>query len=544
MSAFNAVRRSRLWSFHLVTCSLLLLPCATFAQDSADLAELVETRDKVPILKAAVPYEMKDGVVEIELSEYAGYAGLIAANGGLDPSDDSHFAKHHGFKVKLTLSEEESWSALNSGKLAGSATTVDVLAAYGSQFKVKVPALIGFSRGATGLVVRKDVKTINDLKGKILPVCQFTEGDFLIRYLAQEAGLGIMQLGDPPWKPAPDKVNLVFCADGFGAGDIFERDVRKKLNLFAGCVTWDPKTGEVADACKDDAYVLTTTANLLVVADVLILNDGFAKANPKIVAGLVDGLLAGNAMVRAEPARHAAAIEKAFGWEAGDAVTELKKVHLANYPENDAFFNGTIDAAGSFKYLFETATALYRPQLAASPVSGDTVLSLDALNAAGASGAFKDQRADIKPIKLAVDLGESSAEEAETSLLSKNVRIEFMPNSAEVDADKNGSNKTAMEKIVSLMRVSPGSVVLLRGHADNLKLEEYKKKPDHDPKKVRDGELRLKALSEERCNAVKKLLMGTHKAEAGRVRVEGVGVSEATGDPEFDRRVEVQWFTK
>jgi NitT/TauT family transport system substrate-binding protein len=44
------------------------------------------------------------------------------------------------------VSEEESWSALNSGKLAGSVTTTDVLAVYGRQFKVKVPAQIGFAR--------------------------------------------------------------------------------------------------------------------------------------------------------------------------------------------------------------------------------------------------------------------------------------------------------------------------------------------------------------------------------------------------------------
>ena len=31
--------------------------------------------------------------------------------------------KKHGFKLKITLSEEESWSALNSGKMAASATT-------------------------------------------------------------------------------------------------------------------------------------------------------------------------------------------------------------------------------------------------------------------------------------------------------------------------------------------------------------------------------------------------------------------------------------
>ena len=75
--------------------------------------------------------------------------------------------------------------------MAASATTVDVLAVYGRQFQVVVPVQIGFSRGADGIVVRKDIKRINDLKGKILAASQFTEADFFIRYLAQEAGLGV-----------------------------------------------------------------------------------------------------------------------------------------------------------------------------------------------------------------------------------------------------------------------------------------------------------------------------------------------------------------
>ncbi len=74
---------------------------------------------EVPRLDAAAPFTPKDNIVPIEISEYAGYAGLIAANGGLDPSENSVFFKNHGFKVKLSISEDESWSDLNPGKIAG-----------------------------------------------------------------------------------------------------------------------------------------------------------------------------------------------------------------------------------------------------------------------------------------------------------------------------------------------------------------------------------------------------------------------------------------
>src|SRR5829696_2915861 len=177
------------------------IPRSAAPQNSPDSdkmahSELVETQTEVPPLTPPAAYQPKDNIVDIELSEYAGYAELIVANGGLEPSETSPFFKKHGFKLRIKLSEEESWSALNAGKMAASATTVDVLAVYGRQFQVSVPAQIGFSRGADGVVVRKELKRINGLKGKVLATSQFTEADFFIRYLAQEAGLGVHMLRD------------------------------------------------------------------------------------------------------------------------------------------------------------------------------------------------------------------------------------------------------------------------------------------------------------------------------------------------------------
>jgi NitT/TauT family transport system substrate-binding protein len=512
----------------------------------AESAELVETRTQVPRLKAAATCQVKDNVVEIELSEYAGYAGMIAANNGLEPNEDSYFFRNHNFKVKLTLSEEESWSALNSGKMAGSATTVDVIAAYGSQFKVTVPALIGFSRGATSIVVRKNIRKINDLKGKIIATCQFTEADFFIRYLASEAGLGLNQLADLDSTPDPEKINLVFCADGFASGDFFARDVKRGFDKLAGCVTWNPKTSEVIQGCGGDVLLLASTSNMLVVADILILNEGFARENPGIVEGLVDGLLAGNDMVRREPARHAKTISGAFGWEEAETLDELKKVHLANLPENIAFFDGTIDSAGSFGYLFETAAELYRPQLLEQPLAPREVYEMDALKTIQSSGRFRDQKASIEPIKLDIGLGEQTVRDKAESLLSKDIRIEFEPNRSEIMGDIAG-NSEAIENILKLLQVAPGSTILLRGHADGVKLQEFKEGRDYKAaggeERYRQGKLKLKALSWERCESTKDVLVSKYGIAADRIEIEGVGIDEPTGKgPDKDRRVEVRWF--
>jgi NitT/TauT family transport system substrate-binding protein len=185
--------------------------------------------------------------------------------------------------------------------MAASATTVDVLAVYGKQFQVAVPAQIGFSRGADGIVVRNSIKRINDLKGKILATAQFTEADFFIRYLAQEAGLGVNMLADFRTAPDAQKLNLVFCEDAFAAGDLFLREMNR--GQLAGCVTWAPKTTEVVEQSGGKAHILTTNRNLLIIADIFIVNKGFAQQNPEKVAGLVNGLLEGNRLVNTNQGR-------------------------------------------------------------------------------------------------------------------------------------------------------------------------------------------------------------------------------------------------
>jgi len=510
-------------------------PSPAAAANDVQAPELAELETEVPGLPAPVAYQPKDNVVDVELSEYAGYAGFVAANGGLAPSTNSLFFKKHGFQVALRLSEEESWPALNTGKMAASATTADVLAIYGKQFQIIVPAQIGFSRGADGVVVRSDIKRINALKGKTLATSQFTEADFFIRYLAQEAGLAINPLPDLKTAPDPDKLNLVYCKDAFAAGDLFLRLLKQGSPLLAGCVTWDPKTSEVADASEGKAHVLTTSKNLLVIADIFIVNKGFAQQHPDLVAGLVDGLLEGNRMVRDNPESQYDVIGKAFKWDRQKTKDELAKVHLANLPENLAFFSGAIDAAGSFGGIYQSAIYAYGNSLIKDPADSDHFVDLQFLKKAEQSGNFKDQKIAIKPISAG-----SAAPVEGDPVLSKDIRFLFAANETKLDLS-SGDNRANLEMIKKMLQVSPGSTVLLRGHVDNSKEEEFRKTGGEAY--VRTMALRSVELSKERAAEVKRLLVEQCGVDAARVEIVGRGWQEPIGtDPEQNRRVEVQWF--
>ena len=524
--------------------NLFLLPIFLFtpllyAQDNklADLVELVETRHEIPKIKASGPYNVKDKTGDIELSEYAGYSGLIVANGGLKPNENSYFTKKHGFKVNITLSEEDSWSALNSGRLGVSAHTVDVVAALGKQFDILVPALIGYSRGADGIVVTKDIKKLNDLKGKVLTTSQFSESEFFLRYLAGEAGLKVSLLDDITQKPNPDTVNLVFCADAFAAGDLFIKETKTGKKRLSGCITWEPKTSEVVEKLDGKCSILTTNKNLLIIADILIVNKHFSEKNPEMIKGLVEGVIYGNTLLRDEPAKHLDVVAKAFDWTIDETKVELDKVHLANLPENKAFFSGTLSSAGSFNYIYETSRLVYGNKLIGQPHESDKIILDKHISEIDKSGIFKGQLTGIEPKRIKLDAAEASEEDA---ILSKDLQFKFKANKSELDMLVE-ENKNAVESIKNLLTVSPGSRIVLRGHADGSNLEEHRKHGGEAA--VRDAILTLKELSKSRCSELKRVLTEKYNIDEFRISIFPVGPDEPTGKgPIADRRVEVKWL--
>lgn len=509
---------------------------ATATDTASEQVPTAEVQQEVPRLSPPSPYVVKDNTIDVEISEYAGYAGLIVANGGLAPNENSTFFKNHGFKVRLSVSEDENWSDFNAGKLAASVTTVDVLAAYGKQLYATVPAQIGFSRGADGVVVRSDIKRINDLKGKVVASAQFTEVDFFIRYLAQEAGLSIRMLPNLDAQPDPEKLNLVYTDEGFAAGDLFLDDIKRGNNKLAGCVTWEPKVSEVVEQSGGKARVLTTNKNLLIIADILIAHRGFATEQPKMVAGLVQGLLEGNRLVREQPDAYLDVVGKAFKWSREDTKAELSKVHLSNLPENLAFFSGAIDAAGSFGGIFQSAVLAYGSDLIKDPADPERFLALQDLQALEKSGVFKGQQVAIAPIRS----GTSASVETDP-LLSKDIRFLFEANSATLD-QSNSDNLKNLESIKRLLQVSPGSTILLRGHVDNAMVDEFRRKGGEAF--VRQMALKAMELSRNRAAEIKRLMAEKHHVDPARIEVVGRGWEEPSGPvSELNRRVEVQWFT-
>src|SRR3982751_2454162 len=509
----------------------------TVTKPEGDAPSPIEPVIGTPTLEAANTYAPKDNTLRIDISEYAGYGGLIVANGGLEPNADSFFAKEYGFKVAISMSESETWSPLNNGRLAATATTADALAVLGRQFDAIIPIQLGYSPGADMVVVDRGITSVNALGGKILAASQFNESEFFIRYLAQEAGLPVTVLRDLDSKPKADTLGLVFYEDAFAACDAYQHELASGNQRLNGCVGWTPKTDEVIEASKGAAKALVSNRNLLVIADVLAVNKGFAKAHPEMVKGLVHGILEGNRRLRDNQAENIAVVAKAFKWSDAEARDELAHVHLSNAPENRAFFAGTIDSAGSFGGIFQSSVLAYGSVIknATDPARFTDTSFLDAL---AKRSPFAEQKIAIAPIRTA-----SQAAREGDPLLSKAIRFFFEPNSSNLDRNA-AQNQEYLQTVKRFLQVSPGSTVLLRGHVDNARVNEFRQSGGEQL--VQSMALKAMELSRQRAMAVHDALLAKFP-EIDKTRVESVGRGweepTATSDPAQNRRGEVQWFT-
>jgi NitT/TauT family transport system substrate-binding protein len=104
------------------------------------------------------------------------------------------------------------------------------------------------------------------------------------------------------------------------------------------------------------------------------------------------------------------------------------------------------------------------------------------------------------------------------------------------------ANLTNLDSIRELMRVSPGSTIVLRGHVDNTLVEDFRKSGGEAL--VRSMALKAMQLSKDRADEVLKRLVEKYpQIEKNRLETVGRGWDEPVSkNGEENRRVEVQWF--
>lgn len=506
-------------------------------------ASLVQ-RSAIPAVSGVSDYARpaKNGkvVVEFPINVWPGWAPIIVANQGLEPNDQSVFAKKYGFYVRLSIVDDpvKARDLFASGQSHVLWGTLDMIALFAPEL-VKdsrtVPVVcqqIDFSAGGDGIVARGNIRSINDFRltggqRKKVVLAQNSPSHYLIMSLLIDAGID------------PGDVDFRWAADAPSAAKIFVQD--SSYDAFVG---WSPDIYNVTDRLPGTRLVVTTSTANHLIADVWAVRNDFYHDHPEIISGLVQGIFDGMDSVRKDPQNAARALAMAFKLPEEDCVKMIGKdggiaegdAHLTNYRENSKFFLDPFNPS-NFEVVWNSASTIYKSLGAITTTVPPNRVKASSILAALAD-ANKDSRDLSQPTFRPDALMKLSAEAGAGQVLTKAVMISFEPNKSTLNPAYDNSIPATLEEIGKLAGKFGNAYIIIEGNTDASR------------KGIVPTDL-VRQLSYDRADAVRRAIMDKFKFDPNKFKVVGNGWDNPLpgctdpSNPEHNRknrRVEVKVF--
>jgi NitT/TauT family transport system substrate-binding protein len=277
--------------------------------------------------------------LKLGYSVWVGYGPLFIAR-------DKGYFKEEGLNVELIKVEDPKnrFAALAAGQLNGLVSTLDTMTLY---WKPETPfvAICGLddSSGGDGILVKKELNSLKDLKGKTVAVNVGSVSHFFLSYLLQQNGMSDADL----------KLNKM------SQGDAAAAIVAGRVDA---AVTWQP---HLSKAAKDpNVKILITSKDTPgLIVDVLIVRKDLLATNPEAGQRLVRAWNKSIEYQKANPDDAAAIMAKGLGgfYEKPDDIkADLTGATLYDKARNTEFFSGSGPgtAAATVKFAIDLWTQL------------------------------------------------------------------------------------------------------------------------------------------------------------------------------------------
>lgn len=516
---------------------------AAEAPDTATITTVKEYNyvpsQRLPDVKGVSNYkEMEARTVRFAINVWAGWAPIIYANGGFAANKLWQAPGGEPFKVELVLIDDP--VAMRDAYAAGDVhigwATVDMLPLLleslqkDSRVMPRVFQQIDWSNGGDGIVVRENIRTAADLRGKTVVLAQNSPSHYFVLNTLINAGV------------EPAEVDFRYTNTAFEAAAAFNAD--KKI---AGVVSWAPDIYNLSDVKGNKLLVSTGTANKLI-ADVWFARADFAKDHPAIIEGLVRGIFDAMIELDAQDAKTKVAEWMAEGYSlpAADALAMLPDAHWTNFAENREFFLNQNNPT-NFERTYNSAYVLYRKVGAVSSrVNFDQIADFSVLQKLAKEPKYANQTSNYG-INFA-PLSASAIQSESPEILTKTVVIHFFPNSwdlfKKVVKDKGGKSveelydpnvNFVLEEIAKLAGSYGAARIVIEGHTDGSMRGAV---PD----------TAVKELSSNRANAVKtELIRKFPSLDPNQFSAQGMGWARPADQNDADnhaknRRVEIKVY--
>ena len=275
------------------------------------------------------------GTIRLAVSSWVGYGPLWLA-------EEKGFFYEEGINVDLTLVEvsADRITAMKAGRLDASATTVDTWTLFAAQGAELVQVLAtDESAGGDGIVAKKEIATIADLKGKTVAFQSASTSQFFLAYALDQNGLTL------------DDVEPLDMSSG-DAGAAF---VAGQVDA---AVTWQPWLSQARET-EFGHVLLDTRQTPGVIVDTVAFRPEFVEENPPAVAAFVRAYYRAVDYWKSNPDDANAIMAQSLTMETPDFVATLADLQLWGAEENRAYF-GTPDAPGPIFDLVTQAGEFYQ----------------------------------------------------------------------------------------------------------------------------------------------------------------------------------------
>jgi NitT/TauT family transport system substrate-binding protein len=374
----------------------------------------------LPEVKGISSYTaMADRTVRFAINVWAGWSPIIYANNGFKAGKVWKAPGGKDFKVELVLIDDPvaMRDAYAAGTLHVGWATLDMIPLFleglrkDTRVMPRVYQQVDWSNGGDGIVVRENIKTMADLRGKTVVLAQNSPSHYFVLNALINAGV------------QPAEIDFKFTQDAFQAAAAFNADKR-----IAGCVSWAPDIYNLEKVKGNRLIVTTATANKLI-ADVWFARADFAKDNPDIMEGIVRGIFDAMQDLKSQGAKQKVAKLMATGYSIpeADALGMLGDAHSTNYAENREFFLNQNNPT-NFERTWNTAYFLYKKiNVVSQQTPFDQVMDFSVLQKLASESKYANQKNEYDIQFAPATAGSVQGEKEE--ILTKTVVIHFFPNS-------------------------------------------------------------------------------------------------------------------
>jgi NitT/TauT family transport system substrate-binding protein len=267
--------------------------------------------------------------LKVQLVTWGGYAPGLYFNEGAAANTNSRYYKDYGFKVDFKV-ENDLVNAMNAwiaGEYDVIVQTVDAFPLYTAPADInangpKAFMQVDWSRGGDAIIVKRNINTVNDLKGKKIAVAVPSPAQTLLITSLEAAGLKYSD------------VQIVKTADNLKAAELFRsKDVD-------AAVVWSPDDILATKDVPGSKILLTTREQSHIIADIFFAKESLLRDKKDMIKGFYEGWMKGVTELKNTSNQDKAAkyLAELNGVTPEDAKGMMGNVYWTNHGDNINFF--------------------------------------------------------------------------------------------------------------------------------------------------------------------------------------------------------------